>query len=256
MLSCDNIEANGQAARTALVSYARLRDADLADWIAAEVAFPSSMVDRITPVTTSVAREFVKDAFDVADRWPVMTESFCQWIVEDRFGEARPPLDAVGVRFVADVHPYEVMKTRLLNASHSALGYLGYLAGLRTTDEALAQPALREYLVRLMDEEISPLLPEVPGVDPDAYTRTLVERSANPRIAVEIRDVLAGTPNARAIAGGAEPDPLLEMRDLFDGLVEDDDFVAGLYRALRSIDRLGPLETVEAYGRAEAPGSA
>jgi mannitol-1-phosphate/altronate dehydrogenase len=183
VLSCDNLPSNGVATRTAVLGFARLRDEVLARWIADTVAFPSSMVDRITPHTTADERAAVATVIGVADHWPVITEPFSQWVVEDRFCNARPPLDHVGVRFVSDVAPYELMKKRLLNASHSALGYLGHLAGHRRTHEVMADPVFHGYVARLMDEEISPLLPLVAGVDFGDYRSTLLERFANPAIA-------------------------------------------------------------------------
>ncbi|MFW3172186.1 mannitol dehydrogenase family protein [Geodermatophilus sp. CPCC 206100] len=186
VLSCDNMPSNGTAARTAVVSFARLRDDDLADWIEEHVAFPSSMVDRITPTTTPEDRDAVAAATGVDDRWPVLTEPFRQWVVEDSFCNGRPPLEQVGVQFVEDVSPYETVKTRLLNAGHSAIAYLGYLAGHRTTAELMADPVFATYLSRLMSEEIAPLLPEVPGVDLAEYQRTLLDRLANPRMADQL----------------------------------------------------------------------
>ncbi|SNS97737.1 fructuronate reductase [Geodermatophilus saharensis] len=186
VLSCDNMQSNGAAARTAVVSFARLRDEDLADWIDAHVAFPSSMVDRITPNTSPEDRDAIAEATGVDDRWPVVTEPFRQWVVEDSFCNGRPPLEEVGVQLVEDVAPYETVKTRLLNAGHSAIAYLGYLAGLRTTDEVLADPVFRTFLTRLMAEEIAPHLPEVPGVDLDEYQATLLDRLANPRMADQL----------------------------------------------------------------------
>ncbi len=182
VLSCDNMQSNGTAARTAVVSFARLRDEGLADWIEQNVSFPSSMVDRITPTTTPEERNAIAEATGVDDRWPVITEPFRQWVVEDSFPAGRPPLEQVGVQFVDDVEPYEVMKTRLLNAGHTAIGYLGYLAGHRTTDELMADPVFRAFLTRLMAEEIAPLLPSVPGIDLDEYQATLIERLSNPRM--------------------------------------------------------------------------
>jgi mannitol-1-phosphate/altronate dehydrogenase len=181
ILSCDNMPGNGRVARSAVLLQARALDADLATWIEDSVAFPSSMVDRITPKTTPEDREWVERRFGVADGWPVVTEPFSQWIVEDEFCDARPPLDAVGVQFVGDVRPYSLMKTRLLNAGHCALGYLGYLSGHRRTDEAMSDPVLAGYLVRMLDE-VTPLLPPVPGIDLSAYKHTLLERFANPKI--------------------------------------------------------------------------
>jgi mannitol 2-dehydrogenase len=182
VLSCDNIPGNGQAARRAVVSFAHLRDERLADWIEQNVAFPATVVDRITPEADAEDRLLVERRFGVRDLCPVVCEDFKQWIVEDDFRNGRPPLDAVGARFVADVTPYELHKKRLLNGSHCALGYLGYLSGHRRTDEALADPALRRYVESLMDEEVTPLLPAIFGFDSGEYKRTLLERFANPRI--------------------------------------------------------------------------
>ncbi|TKJ35175.1 mannitol dehydrogenase family protein [Blastococcus sp. CCUG 61487] len=182
VVSCDNMHRNGDAARDAVVGFARLRDEVLARWISDRVAFPSSMVDRITPHTPPGEREAVARRYGVDDRWPVITEPFSQWVIEDTFCNGRPPLDEVGVRFVPDVAAYELMKTRLLNASHCALGYLGSLAGLRSLDEVMAEPVFARYVERMMDDEVTPLLPEPPGIDLADYKRTLLQRFANPAI--------------------------------------------------------------------------
>lgn len=174
---------NGAVTRTAVIGFALARDERLARWIDRNVTFPASMVDRITPATDASVRRLLAHRFGVADRWPVVAEPFRQWIVEDRFCNGRPPLDLVGVRFVEDLGFYKLMKTRLLNAGHSALGYLGGLTGdYDTTGDALTNPVFVDYLTALMRDEITCLLPEVPGVDLDAYRRTLLERFANPRI--------------------------------------------------------------------------
>jgi mannitol 2-dehydrogenase len=191
VLSCDNLQDNGGATKTALVSFASLRDQELGHWIEENVAFPSSMVDRITPQITDADRELVVNSFGVDDRWPVITEPFSQWIIQDTFCNGRPPLEEVGVYFVEDIHPYERMKTRLLNACHSAIGYLGFLAGYRTTAEAMADPLLGTYLERMMSEEIIPLLPPVRGIDLDEYKRTLLERFANPKVGDKIERLCA-----------------------------------------------------------------
>lgn len=180
VLSCDNLPENGRLARDAVL---RAADPGLAAWIAETGAFPSSMVDRITPRTSPEDRAWIARTFGVDDRWPVVTEPFSQWIVEDRFCAGRPPLDEVGVRFVDDVAPYALMKTRLLNASHCALGHLGALAGYEHAHEAMGDPALRGVLTTLMAEEVSPLLPAVPGVDLAAYRASVLERLANPVLA-------------------------------------------------------------------------
>jgi fructuronate reductase/mannitol 2-dehydrogenase len=187
VLSCDNMPDNGAAARSAVLGFAAARDQGLADWIDIHASFPGSMVDRITPETDDEARALVAGRFGVRDRSPVITEPFTQWVIEDRFCNGRPPLERVGVQFVDDVAPYKLMKTRLLNASHSALGYLGSLAGgYRTTSDALANPLIADYLAALMREEITTLLPDVPGIDLEAYQRTLLERFANPRISDQL----------------------------------------------------------------------
>ncbi len=181
VLSCDNMTSNGVVARTAVVGFAALRDPGLADWVADRGAFPSTMVDRITPGTTAEDRAMVERTFGVRDRWPVMTEPFSQWVIEDVFCAGRPPLDEAGVQFVDDVRPYSLTKTRLLNASHSALGYLGSLAGYARIDETMADPAFAAYVEAMMDEEIAPLLPQV-GIDLSAYGATLRDRFANPMV--------------------------------------------------------------------------
>ncbi len=187
VMSCDNIQGNGTVAHDMLTAFATLCDEELGDWIGEHVAFPNSMVDRITPVTTDDDRELLSQEFDVADAWPVVCETFAQWALEDDFGSGRPALDEVGVQVVDDVGPYELMKLRLLNASHQALCYLGYLSGFRYAHEVAQDPLFAEFLLAYMDQEATPTLSPVPGVDLDEYKRRLVERFANP----EIRDTLA-----------------------------------------------------------------
>jgi fructuronate reductase/mannitol 2-dehydrogenase len=169
-----------------VTAYAGLRDERLAAWIDRNAAFPSTMVDRITPKTTVLDRGFVAAEYGLVDRWPVITEPYSEWIVEDRFCNERPPLEDVGVRFVSDVTPYALMKTRLLNASHCAIGYLGALAGIRRADEFVRDPLFRAYVTQLMDEEVTPLLPPVPGVELGHYKRTLLERLSNPNIGDDV----------------------------------------------------------------------
>jgi len=181
VLSCDNLQHNGDVTKAAVLATARLRDADLAAWIGEHVSFPSSMVDRITPETTPEEREEIARRHGLDDTWPVITEPFSQWIVEDDFCHGRPPLEDVGVQFVDNVSPYEIMKTRLLNGSHCALAYLGHLAGFRTTDEAMAEPRMRAFVEGYL-EEVAGLLLEVPGIDLAAYRATLVERFSNRRL--------------------------------------------------------------------------
>jgi mannitol-1-phosphate/altronate dehydrogenase len=183
VVSCDNMHRNGEATRASVTGFARLRDEVLARWITDRVSFPSSMVDRITPHTSPEERLAVAEKYGVDDRWPVITEPFSQWVIEDDFCNGRPPLDEVGVRFVPDVSRYELMKTRLLNAGHCALGYLGTLAGHTRIDRVMTEPLFWDYLTGMLDEEVVPLLPPPDGIDLAQYKRTLLRRFANPAIA-------------------------------------------------------------------------
>jgi fructuronate reductase/mannitol 2-dehydrogenase len=247
VLSCDNIPGNGHAARTMVISFARLRDGELARWIEDRGAFPSSMVDRITPETTPGDRDAIVRSFGVGDRWPVITEPFSQWVIEDWFCNGRPPLEEVGVQFAANVAPYELAKKRLLNASHCALGYLGYLAGYRTTAEAMASPAYAAFIGGLIDEVI-PLLPRVPGMDLPVYKASLLERLANPGIADQLtRLCRRGSnkmpsyllPSIREALEASRPHSLMTLA------------VAGWFRYLQGKDYAGEPINVEGPRTAE-----
>ncbi len=179
VVSCDNIQANGAVAREAFASFAHLRDRELGSWVADEVRFPSSMVDRITPQTTDADRLEVSRRFGVDDRWPVLCEPFSQWVLEDSFGDGRPPFEDAGVHLVPDVEPYEQMKLRMLNAGHQALCYAGYLAGHRLVHEVAQDPLFAKFLWDYMTGEAIPTLRPVPGIDLDSYARSLIERFSN-----------------------------------------------------------------------------
>ena len=187
IMSCDNLQGNGDLARRAFTAFARLRDPELGDWVEREVRFPNSMVDRITPATTDADRAEVRERFGIDDRWPVVCEPFTQWVLQDDFTAGRPPYEAAGVQVVADVEPYELMKLRMLNASHQALCYFGYLCGYRLVHEAAQDPLFRAFLLGYMDDEATPTLPPVPGVDLEEYKHTLIERFSNP----QVRDTIA-----------------------------------------------------------------
>jgi mannitol 2-dehydrogenase len=187
VMSCDNLQGNGDLARRAFTTFARLRDPDLGDWVEREVSFPNCMVDRITPVTTDADRAEITERFGIEDQWPVVCEPFTQWVLDDAFTAGRPPYEQAGVQLVADVEPYELMKLRLLNASHQALCYFGYLCGYRLVHEAAQDPLFQAFLLGYMDEEATPTLPPVPGVDLGEYKRTLIERFSNP----QVRDTIA-----------------------------------------------------------------
>jgi mannitol 2-dehydrogenase len=182
IMSCDNIQGNGHAARRAFVTFATLRDPDLGAWVDREVRFPNSMVDRITPVTTDEDRAEVSERFGVGDAWPVVCEPFTQWALEDAFTLGRPPFEEVGVQVVADVEPYELMKLRLLNASHQALCYFGYLSGYRLVHEVAQDPLFARFLLAYMDREATPTLEPVPGIDLDEYKHQLIDRFSNGQV--------------------------------------------------------------------------
>ncbi|SNY96582.1 mannitol dehydrogenase family protein [Halomonas sp. hl-4] len=178
VLSCDNMPDNGKRTRQAVVQLAEKRDAALASWIASEVAFPCSMVDRIVPAMTDTDFERLA-ALGVTDSNAVVCEAFTQWVVEDHFPAGRPSWEAEGVEMVADVAPFETMKLRMLNGSHSLLAYLGALAGIETVYEGVNHDALRVLLRRYMLEEAAPTLEMPEGIDLDAYADSLLARFAN-----------------------------------------------------------------------------
>ena len=182
VLSCDNLQGNGHVAKSTLLAFCNKRNPELAKWIDENVSFPNCMVDRITPATTDAEREFVRDTYGLEDAFPVVAEPFKQWVIEDNFCNGRPPLEKVGVQFTKDVAPYEKMKIRLLNASHSAMGYLGYLCGYRYIYEIAQAPEFIPYIKSLMDEEVTPLVGEIPGVNLTEYKQSLMERFANETI--------------------------------------------------------------------------
>ena len=183
VMSCDNIQANGNLAKKMIVSFAKKVDTELATWIEENVHFPNSMVDRITPATTDKDREYALATLGVIDYWPVAAEPFFQWVLEDSFSAGRPNFEDADVQIVEDVEPYELMKLRLLNASHQALAYFGYLMGYRLVHEAVGDPLIQTLLRRYMKQEARPTLKEVPGVDLDAYCEKLIERFLNEEVA-------------------------------------------------------------------------
>jgi mannitol 2-dehydrogenase len=187
VMSCDNIEGNGHVVERVLTGFARLKNAELGAWIAEHVHFPNSMVDRITPATTDDDRAELAHRFGIGDGWPVVCEPPAQWVLQDNFGAGRPAFERVGVQVVDDVEPYELMKLRLLNASHQSLAYPAYLAGFQYVHEAAQDPLFVRFLLDYMRIEAVPTLRPVPGIDLDAYTDQLIERFANPGV----RDTVA-----------------------------------------------------------------
>lgn len=180
VLSCDNLPANGRTAGRVVTRFAELRDAEFGAFVAEHVAFPSTMVDRIVPATTDADRAAVSQALGVEDAWPVMTEPFTQWIVEEHFPNGRPAWEEAGAVFVPDVTPYELMKLRLLNGSHSTLAYLGCLAGYETVADAMAAPGMARLLNELMEQASETLAPL--DVDLAEYRSDLIARFRNPAL--------------------------------------------------------------------------
>jgi fructuronate reductase len=178
-MSCDNLPANGHTLRGLVIAFAAERDEALAWWIEREAAFPCSMVDRIVPATTAADVARIEAGLSMHDAAPVVCEPFRQWVIEDRFAGSRPQWELAGAELVSDVAPYEEMKLRLLNGSHSAIAYLGYLAGFEYVFEVMAAPAFETFVRRLM-AEVAPTL-DVP-VDLDAYQATLIDRFSNPAL--------------------------------------------------------------------------
>ncbi|MCA0433014.1 MAG: mannitol dehydrogenase family protein [Proteobacteria bacterium] len=264
VLCCDNQPANGETVGRIVTAFARERDAALGDHVAREVSFPSTMVDRIVPATTDEDRALVREATGLDDAWPVMTEPFCQWVVEDRFPSGRPALEGLGVEMVEDVRPFEFMKLRMLNGSHSTLAYLGYLAGYEYVSQAMANADYRSLIHGLMTEEVMATLP----MERHALTRyrdALLERFTNPalkhrtwqiamdgsqklpqRLLGTIRDRLArGLPVARLSLGVAAWMRYVTGEDESGNAIDVRDPLAERLKAIGAAARRNPVALVD-----------
>ncbi|MFC4120425.1 mannitol dehydrogenase family protein [Nonomuraea zeae] len=209
VLSCDNLPDNG-ATLAGLV--AELCEPRLLGWVGENVSFPATMVDRIVPATTPADLDDVAARLGVSDLGAVVTEPFAQWVIEDRFAGDRPAWDRAGALLVKDVRPYERMKLRLLNGSHSAIAYL---SGAEHVSEAVGDPAFAEYLRRLMDDDLSPTLDGLDGFDLAGYKESLLARFANPGLRHRVAQIaMDGSqklpqrlldPARDRLAGGHEP---------------------------------------------------
>jgi fructuronate reductase len=183
LMSLDNLPANGQVLRAAVLRFAQEINPSLAPRIADECRFPCSMVDRIVPKTTDTDRADVSQTLGATDAWPVLGEPFFDWAIEDQFAVDRPDWTLGGARFVESAEPFEKLKLRMVNGTHSSLAYLGAMAGWQTVDHAIAQAPLRDHIAALMRDEIEPTLPALPGLDLAAYRANLLARYANPALA-------------------------------------------------------------------------
>ncbi|WP_447763230.1 mannitol dehydrogenase family protein [Sphingopyxis panaciterrae] len=216
-LSCDNIQHNGDVLRRAILDLAEAQNGALARWVEDRASFPNTMVDRITPVTQPADVRWLETRFGVSDARPVFSESFRQWVIEDRFVSGRPAWEEVGAQFAADVTPYEHMKLRLLNASHLAIAAPGELAGYALIDEAMRDERLCAYMAALMDRETGPTVQPPPGIDMAAYKAGLTRRFSNPNIRDTTARVNADAPlnylldPLRDRIGAGLASPLLEF---------------------------------------------
>ncbi|AFZ32698.1 Mannitol 2-dehydrogenase [Gloeocapsa sp. PCC 7428] len=299
VLSCDNLQGNGNIARKMLTSFAELQNPQLGRWVTEHVAFPNCMVDRITPATTPSDIAMVAKQFGIDDAFPVVAEPFLQWVVEDDFCGGRPDWETVGVQMTDNVHPYEMMKIRLLNASHLLIGYLGSLAGYTYVHEVMADPLFLQAVAHLM-EEVTPTLEPLPGIDLRDYKKTLVERFANPKIcdqlprlclngsakvpkfilgslrdklaqggaidyisltiaawfrylnaqddqgkAIAIDDPIADILTQQARRGGSDPQPLLNLSEIFGDLSQSSHFVEAVRTQLNNLWTLGAKGTLQ-----------
>lgn len=268
VLSCDNLDANGSLARSVVLGLAREIDPALADWIAAQGAFPATMVDRITPAMTGDDRAGLAREAGYRDEAMVHHEPFRQWVIENRFvGGARPAWEKAGAQIVADVAPFEAMKLRCLNGAHSALAYLGPLAGHETIAEAAADPVFAAYLRRFWRDEVIPTLTAPGGVDLTAYCDALLDRFANPAIRHRLAQIAADGSQKlpqrllpplrdRVAAGGSAPCLALAVAGWMHHLSGDDldDPMADRLRSLAG-EPAAILSLSEVFGP-DLPGDA
>jgi mannitol 2-dehydrogenase len=219
VMSCDNIPGNGHVTENAVAGLARLSDdTGFADWIAENVAFPNSMVDRITPATGAREIEHCRENFGIDDAWPVYCEEFKQWVMEDHFTAGRPALEDVGVTFVDDVAPFELMKIRILNGGHAAIAYPGALMDIHFVHETMEEPLIRDFLAKLETTEIISCVPPVPNTDIQDYFKLIERRFANPKI---------GDTVARLAQDGSNRQPKFILPSTADRLAKGED-VQGL----------------------------
>lgn len=182
VLSCDNLPDNGDALQSIVLEFAALVFPDAVEWIEKNVAFPSSMVDRIVPAMTTDGLASIAAELELRDFGAIITEPFIQWVIEDRFTMGRPAWEKAGAIMVEDVAPFEFMKLRLLNGPHSSLAYLGYLGGMEYVSDCMENPALNAFATKLMFEDIKSTVKAPNGFDIDAYIEDLLARFGNPSL--------------------------------------------------------------------------
>lgn len=243
VMSCDNLPHNGNLTQKLVLQFAELVDHELSCWIKENVSFPNSMVDRITPVTKDDIVTTLQVKFGIEDAWPVVCEDYIQWVLEDNFSNDRPPLEEVGVQIVKDVDPYEKMKVRLLNGSHSALSYLSYLMGYRAVDTAMNDSLISGFVRAYMDHDITPTVPPVPGINLDQYKDKLIERFSNPAISDQVQRLAED--GSQKIPNAILPCIAMQLEKggstKFSALA-----IAGWFRYLTAVDEsLQPIEITD-----------
>lgn len=246
VLSCDNMQKNGTITGNMLKTFARHRDAKIAAWIEQNGAFPNSMVDRITPRTAEADKADLAEKFGVEDSWPVVTEPFKQWVVEDKFVDGRPAFEKVGaqvVQHVEDVERFECHKLRLLNASHTAMAYTAFLGGFQYVHQVIENPLFNRYLHNMMHDEVKPLLPAIPGVSIDAYCDQLMHRFSNPTIMDQInRLTLNGSGKLPQFIMPSVAEQIMARTHNFRRLVL---CVASWFRYLHGVDEQGRTYVID-----------
>ncbi|MDO4164802.1 MAG: mannitol dehydrogenase family protein [Bacteroides sp.] len=186
LLSCDNLQHNGRTACKAFTSFIEAQDKELAAWVATNITFPNSMVDRITPATRPDDIARLNEKNGTSDQAPVYCEDFIQWVIEDNFIAGRPAWETVGAEFTQDVTAYENMKLSLLNASHTLLSYPSFLSGYRKVDDAMHDERIARFVRTFMDVDITPYVPAPGKTDLEAYKQTLIERFGNRTVSDQI----------------------------------------------------------------------
>ncbi|MCM1051780.1 MAG: mannitol dehydrogenase family protein [Paenibacillus sp.] len=220
ILTCDNLQHNGDTARKAFMSFFEAQDPELAGWVKDNVTFPNSMVDRITPATLPADVERLNSINGTLDKAPVYCEDFIQWVIEDNFAAGRPEWEKVGVEFTDDVTAYENMKLSLLNASHTLLSYPSYLGGYRKVDDAMRDDRICCLVKEFMDIDITPYVPAPGNTDLEKYKQTLIERFANKAVSDQV---------ARLCFDGLSKFPVYVTPNLAKMVKDDKDFTRVAY---------------------------
>ncbi len=220
ILSCDNLQHNGNTCARAFGSFFAAQDPTLAQWAATNVTYPNCMVDRITPTTTPADVERLNATLDTPDAAPVYCEDYIQWVVEDNFAAGRPAWERVGVEFTDDVAPYETMKLSLLNAAHTLLSYPSFLSGFRGVDEAMRDERIVTFVRAFMDKDATPYVPAPRNTDLEQYKDKLIERFANRTVSDSV---------ARLCGDGASKFGVYVMPILAKMVEADDDMIRLAY---------------------------